>query len=83
MDILLRRLTVEEDWVYLPRLATGQAAPGGDTTLQLNDAALERLESGFEVHNEKSSSSVYRAFITYRFKPASVRRLLRDARHSL
>lgn len=27
MDILLRRLTIEEDWIYLPRLATGEPAP--------------------------------------------------------
>lgn len=82
MDILLRRLTVEEDWVYLPRLAAGEPAPGGDGrgVLALNNRALEQLESGFEVYNEKSSSRTYRAFITYRFKPAAMRRLLRDAR---
>lgn len=27
VDILLRRLTIEEDWVYLPNLAAGEPAP--------------------------------------------------------
>ncbi len=83
MDILLRRLTVEEDWVYLPRLAMGEPASVEISfdrgVIALDDAALEQLESGFEVYNEKSSSSTYRAFITYRFKPAAVRKLLKDA----
>ncbi len=131
MDILLRRLTVEDDWPYLPQLAGAQAqpaaaVPGGEgesetpggglfggaadsgaafdalvrdpsapdaTTIlpgedgeafqrriiTLSDRDLEELESGFEVYNEKSSPRTYRAFITYRFKPAAVRRLLRDA----
>ena len=83
MDILLRRLTIEEDWVYLPRLATGEPAESGvgfeRSAIALDDAGLEKLESGFEVYSEKSSSSTYRAFITYRFKPVEVRRLLKDA----
>lgn len=83
MDILLRRLTVEEDWIYLPRLAMGQPASVEISfdrgVIALDDSALEQLESGFEVYNEKSSSSTYRAFITYRFKPAAVRKLLKDA----
>lgn len=84
MDILLRRLTIEEDWVYLPRLATGEPAEQGvgfdRSAIALDDAGLENLESGFEVYSEKSSSRTYRAFITYRFKPNEVRRLLKDAR---
>lgn len=106
MDILLRRLTVEEDWVYLPRLASGEAAAAGAidaaTASNPNDAYvpppassaysnakraisltgrdLELLESGFEVYAEKSSATTYRAYITYRFKPDAVRRLLKDAR---
>ena len=32
MDILLRRLTAEEDWGYLPTLATGAARPAAATT---------------------------------------------------
>ena len=114
IDILLRRLTMEEDWQYLPRMAEPPPAPAegetaaagaldplgadpalpetvdplaafappepvGPTVITLTDRDLEELESGFEVYNEKSSSRTYRAFITYRFKPAAVRRLLRDA----
>ncbi|MHA7873519.1 MAG: DUF2066 domain-containing protein, partial [Hyphococcus sp.] len=82
MDILLRRLTVEEDWAYLPLLATDQPAEAtGDldrAVVVLNDSDLERLESGFEVYDEKSSPTTYRALITYRFKPAAVRKLLKD-----
>ncbi len=84
IDILLRRLTVEEDWVYLPTLATGEPAEAISDlergVITLTDRDLELLESGFEVYNEKSSSSTYRAFITYRFKPDTIRKLLRDAR---
>ncbi len=115
LDILLKRLTVEEDWPYLPRVETlldeieepeeeagdetadslGVVSPDGPgelpedifdpyayrdrPVLTLDDASLEALEAGFEVYNEKSSARTYRAFITYRFKPAAIRRLLRDA----
>ncbi len=94
MDILLRRLTVEDDWPRLPTLGTAPAddpaAPAPDAALtydsylapqamSLSDDMLERLESGFEVYNEKSSSKTYRAYITYRFKPDQVRKLLKDA----
>ena len=84
MDVLLRRLTVEDDWVYLPRLAAGQPAsaapvPGGKTPIGLSDRTLETLESGFEVYGEKGSASSYRAQITYRFKPDAIRRLLRSS----
>ena len=83
MDILLRRLTVEEDWIYLPRLAAGEPAIAYDSfgrnVIALTDDDLEQLESGFEVYDEKSSPTTYRAFITYRFKPAAVRKLLKDA----
>lgn len=103
MDILLRRLTVEEDWAYLPRLALREPAPAsvpgdaagawdpdaaytpppvtaGKRAIDLSDRDLELLESGFEVYGERSSATTYRAFITYRFKPDAVRRLLKDAR---
>jgi len=86
VDILLRRLTVESDWAYLPRLVRGEpASAGGDaslgkTAISLTDGALEALESSFEVYSEKSSATTYRAFITYRFKPDSVRRLFKNAR---
>ena len=105
VEILLRRLTVEEDWPYLPKMATpaaedaaaaedaemGEAAgelPSDMFTdmsmaqrpvITLTDEMLEDLESGFEVYNEKTSAKTYRAFITYRFKPAAIRKLLRDA----
>ncbi|MEO1135679.1 MAG: DUF2066 domain-containing protein [Pseudomonadota bacterium] len=107
MEILLRRLTVEDDWAYLPKVgpeipetvADAESMPDDGLALPdpngvqpdpfayrdqpqmtLSDAALEQLESGFEVYNEKSSAQTYRAFITYRFKPPAVRRLLREAR---
>ena len=98
MEILLRRLTIEDDWPYLPRVAVEQTAetvvpdaagasaatppaPGHmtRTVITLTDAMLEDLESGFEVYDEKSSAATYRAYITYRFKPGAIRRLLRDA----
>ncbi|MEM8771055.1 MAG: DUF2066 domain-containing protein [Pseudomonadota bacterium] len=90
MDLLLKRLTVEENWPQLPQLAASEA--GTESPTASNDALfepapavglttqdLQELESGFEVYNEKSSSRTYRAFITYRFKPDAVRRLLKDA----
>ena len=84
MDILLRRLTGEEDWVYLPRLAARAEADAGlggtdRQAIVLSDQDLQNLESGFEVYNEKSAPKTYRAFITYRFKPGAVRRILREA----
>ncbi|MFQ5564571.1 MAG: DUF2066 domain-containing protein [Parvularculaceae bacterium] len=91
MDILLRRLIPEEDWVFLPQLVAGMPAEAmaelyspdggfGKAPISLSDQDLEALESGFEVYDEKSSSKTYRAFVTYRFKPAAVRGLLKDAR---
>lgn len=105
VEILLRRLTVEEDWPYLPKVetpASADAAAAEDAemgeaagelpsdmftdmnaasrpAITLTDETLEDLESGFEVYNEKSSAKTYRAYITYRFKPAAIRKLLRDA----
>lgn len=115
LDILLRRIVAEEDWVYLPRLAEGEPAPIlGDRPLvtteeQDFDAAynpdvynprnepgalpvttkqpisidpqqLSQLEEGFDVFNEKSSGTTYRAQITFRFKPDAIRSLLQTAR---
>lgn len=85
MDILLRRLTPESDWVFLPNVATGAAAQSagdgsGKTAVAISPSMLVALESGFEVYSEKASSTSYRAYITYRFKPDAVRRLLKDAR---
>jgi len=86
MDILLRRVTPESDWIYLPNLSRGEPAAANGLSssarqaIVLDDNRLEALESGFEVYGEKSSSTIYRAYITYRFKPSDVRRLLKDAR---
>ncbi len=87
IDILLRRLTPEEDWSYLPRLASQDnastpATDGGEgkSAILLSAAQIESLEAGFEVYDERSSSTTYRAFITYRFKPDAVRNLLKSAR---
>ncbi|HXI86801.1 MAG TPA: DUF2066 domain-containing protein [Parvularculaceae bacterium] len=119
MDILLRRLTVEEDWIYLPDLAdqasggdgnqpaNAAAAPAVDPNaaydptiganpfaenaarpaadengkhpISLTDNDLETLEQSFEVFSEKNSSTTYRAFITYRFKPDAMRKLFKTA----
>ncbi len=90
MDILLRRLTVEEDWPRLPVMGTPEEPDFTDIlenpdsflqpqTATISDEMLEQLESGFEVYSEKSSSKTYRAYITYRFKPDQVRKLLKDA----
>lgn len=85
MDMLLRRLTTEADWQYLPSLAAGRPASAvadgaGKTPIAISPAGLEALESGFEVYDEKASSTSYRAYITYRFKPDAVRRLLKQSR---
>lgn len=85
IDILLRRLTPESDWVFLPTVASGTPAQStgdgsGKTAIDLSPSMLVGLESGFEVYAEKASSTSYRAYITYRFKPEAVRRLLKDAR---
>ncbi len=105
MDILLRRVTPESDWGYLPRLKQGQDAPigvqepplgdvvptasgqfggptaprFGKTAITLDDQGLQALEQSFEVYEEKSSPTTYRAFITYRFKPVETRNLLISA----
>ena len=89
MDLLLRRLTVEDDWDRLPRseyhaervitnAATADAIVDAGF-IRLSDKQLEELESSFEVFNEKSSQAMYRAFVTYRFKPEEVRQLLKIA----
>jgi hypothetical protein len=85
MDLLLRRLTTESDWQFLPGLSAGRPAaagadPSGKAPIEISSGGLEALESGFEVYNEKASSTSYRAYITYRFKPDAVRRLLKQAK---
>lgn len=126
LDILLRRIVAEEDWVYLPRLAEGEPAPilgenaylateepnydeaydpnaydpnaaynpnayerrderGGlpvseKQPISIDPQQLSQLEEGFDVFNEKSSGTTYRAQITFRFKPDAIRSLLQTAR---
>ncbi len=46
---------------------------------KVGDAALADLTEGFEVQEEKHSPVRYIAKLTYRFKPAAVEQLLRDA----
>lgn len=45
MDLLLRRLTAEDDWVYLPRLAEGEPAPAdtGDVAPPPADPMVDEL----------------------------------------
>lgn len=87
MELLLRRLTIEDDWPHLPRVGStddpalaAAAADAGYNVVTLTDGMLENLESGFEVYNEKTSATTYRAYITYRFKPSAIRKLLRDSK---
>ncbi len=61
---LLARLTLPSDARQLPKVG---------------DAALADLTEGFEVQEEKHSTVRYLASLTYRFKPAPVEQLLRDA----
>ncbi|MEO0675340.1 MAG: DUF2066 domain-containing protein [Pseudomonadota bacterium] len=56
----------------------GNALPG-KSAITLDDDALRRLEQSFEVYDEKSAPTTYRAFITYRFKPDETRNLLINA----
>jgi len=87
MDILLRRLAPRREWQYLPRLEAGEAAglsdgfgPGDRAAITLDDQQLLDLEQSFEVFDEKSGPTTYRAMITYRFKPVETRNLLIAAR---
>lgn len=112
MDILLRRLTAEEDWVYLPILSRNEPAPAAEEVLDrapetmvpnfsledaglfgfdepadlrekqpitITDTDLAEYEEGFGIFDEKTSGRTYRAKITYRFKPDSIRRILEMA----
>ena len=63
-DILLRRLTLQQDWGSLPALA---------------DAQLFDVVEGIEVEREKISTVRYLGEITVRFKPNAIRALLRNA----
>jgi hypothetical protein len=63
-QILFRRLTRAQDWPRQP---------------MLDDIGLQRIVRGFEVNNEKRSTTRYVADITYDFNPDAVARLLQAA----
>ena len=61
---LMQRLTRREDWNNLPVVPDDQ---------------LNNLVLGFQVGEEQTSSTHYIAKVTYSFKPAAIRSLLRQA----
>lgn len=61
---LYHRLTREKDWSRQP---------------QLDDATLSKMIRGFEIANEKHSSTRYLAEMTYDFRAADVRSVLQRA----
>jgi len=61
-QILFRRLTQQKDWPRQPNLDT---------------AALTRISRGYNVANERRSTTRYVADVTYIFNPDAVSRLLR------
>jgi len=63
-QILFRRLTQQKDWGRQPNL---------------DAAALTRLSRGYNVANERRSTTRYVADVTYIFNPDAVGRLLRGA----
>ncbi|MBV9549227.1 MAG: hypothetical protein JO256_06080 [Alphaproteobacteria bacterium] len=63
-QILFRRLTQQKDWGRQPAL---------------DAAALTRLSRGYNVANERRSTTRYVADVTYIFSPDAVNRLLRGA----
>jgi hypothetical protein len=63
-QILFRRIARAQDWPRQP---------------MLDDAQLQRVIRGFEVSNERRSTTRYVADITYRFNPDAVARVLQAA----
>src|ERR1700744_295623 len=63
-QILFRRLTQQKDWARQPNL---------------DAAGLTRLGRGYNVANERRSTTRYVADVTYFFNPDAVARLLRGA----
>jgi hypothetical protein len=61
---LFRRLTAAANWRKEP---------------MLDEKALERLIRGFDVANERRSTTRYLANVTFHFNPAAVRNLLRQS----
>jgi len=58
---------------------SGRFEAAGKQIISLDDRQLQSMEQSFEVNEEKSSPTTYRAFITYSFKPDEVRNLLINA----
>lgn len=63
-QILFRRLTQQKDWGRQP---------------SLDAAALLRISRGYNIANERRSTTRYVADVTYNFNPDAVARLLRGA----
>ena len=57
MDILLRRVTPESDWGYLPRLKQGQDAPIGVQEPPLGDCLLYTSPSPRDLSTSRMPSS--------------------------
>ncbi len=72
---------IAEGQVRAWRRLVERIALGGDTTrlLSLTDKDIAPLLEGFEVERETSSPVRYLGTLTYRFRPAAVRALLRQA----
>jgi len=64
LGILMRRLTSSADWSRLPKAS---------------DTAVQNAVRGFQVANEKSSSTRYIADLNVSFNPSVVRSMLRSA----
>lgn len=64
LDALMRRLTLKEDWPRLPQIYGPQ---------------LVSMVQGFEIEEEKNSSTRYLGKLAYTFKPDQVRGILRGS----
>lgn len=62
---LYRRLTRQQDWDKQPRL---------------DDTELQRLVRNFTITNERRSTTEYSADISYKFNPAAVAKVLKEAK---
>ena len=62
LDIVLRRLTLRDEWPLLPNL---------------EEVAVDDLVEGFRVSNEKTGNKRYLATLSVQFKPTAIRALLR------
>ena len=63
-QVLYRRLTLQKDWARQP---------------ELDAAALQRILRGYDVANERRSTTRYVADVTYNFNPDGVNRLLQSS----